>query len=106
MVRFVVVCLMALSLCGCGPDNSDGTTGTTSDTANDTTGDDSTLGTCTEHELNSNACHPSSWFLDLAEAECGASQHVVEFSAGLGHPESPCADSGYDHATFECCLNE
>ena len=40
------------------------------------------MGNCTEHEINSNACHPSSWFLDMAETECGAAHHVVDFSAG------------------------
>ena len=107
MVRFVVVCLMAVSLGGCGSDDSDDSDGAataTSDTANDTTIDATTMGTCTEHEINSNACHPSSWFLDLAETECGASHHVVDFSAGLGHPQSPCANLGNDHAEFKCCL--
>ena len=97
MVRFIVVCLMAVSLGGCGSNDSDSST-----SAGDAPVAD--IGTCTEHEINSNACHPSSWFLDLAETECGASHYVVDFSAGLGHLQSPCANSGDDHAEFKCCL--
>ena len=125
MVPFVIVCLMAVSLGGCGLDEAATDTAnhrtiatanhrtidtanhrtidTTRSTTHDRTADATTVANCTEHEIHSNACHPPYWFLEAAEQECGASHHVVDFSAGLGHPQSPCANLGNDHAKFTCC---